>query len=174
LLVEEVQHSSRKLSEEVPRVSVAVIFRSEHYGGGNIFFSYVTFFPAEPGSLASRIDWLDNIYVKSMYQGQIITDFDEQNRRFETARFSLKKVMAQQVSMNEAENWVREVHVYGNPMMVFDGLTSVHAERVAQMTQEKVITIGDNNTRVHLSNCEHKCSCHPAKGRAVKSRWSIV
>ena len=29
-------------------------------------------------------------------------------------------------------------------------------------------------TWVHLSNCEHKCSCHPAQGRAVKSRWSIV
>lgn len=147
LLVDEVEPSNRQLSEKgAPRVSVAVTFRSEHYGGGSIFASYVTFFPGEPGSLTSRVDWLEDIYVKSMYQGQILTDFDEQNRRFENARFSLKKVLAQQVSMAEAENWVREVNVFGSPMMIIEGLTSVHAERVAHMTQEKVITIGEHNT----------------------------
>ena len=31
-----------------------------------------------------------------------------------------------------------------------------------------------NMIRVHLPNCEHKCSYHPAKGRVVKSSWSII
>lgn len=151
LLVEEVKPSTRKLNrDEVPRVSVAVMFRSNFGGENNVFSSYVTFFPSQPGSFSARVDWLENTYVKSMYQGEVITDFDEQTRRFETAQFSLKKILEKQVSMNDVGEWVRqEVVVYGNPTFLLDGnrLVSIHAERIAQMThQEKVINIGNNNT----------------------------
>ena len=81
-----------------------------------------------------------------MYKGEIITDFDEQNRRFDTAQFSLKKILDKQVSIDEVNDWVRqEVIVYGNPTLLLDGnkLVNIHAERIAQMThQEKVINIG--------------------------------
>jgi len=151
LLVEEVKPSTRILNhEEIPRVSVAVMFRSKYEGGNNVFSSYVTFFPSQPRSFSNRVDWLENTYVKSLYKGEIITDFDEQNRRFETAQFSLKKVLDKQISMNEVNEWVRqEVVVYGNPTLLLDGnkLVNIHAERIAQMThQEKVINIGNNNT----------------------------
>ena len=36
------------------------------------------------------------------------------------------------------------------------------------------IQLEDNVIWVHLPNCEHKCSDHPAKGKAVKSRRSLV
>lgn len=36
------------------------------------------------------------------------------------------------------------------------------------------VCIGYHVTRVHLPNSEHKCSYYPARGRVVKSRWSII
>ena len=150
LQVEEVQPSTRALGPEEPaRVSVAVMFRSEHEGESNIFSSYVTFYPGQRGSFASRIDWLENTYVKSMYQGEIVTDFDEQTRRFETARFSLRKVLGHEISMDQVNEYAQGLSVYGDPTFVLnvDGLLQIHAGRIAQMTiQEKVINIGNNNT----------------------------
>ncbi len=151
LLVEDVEPSDRALKlEEIPRVSVAVMFRSDYGGENNIFSSYVTFFPSQPGSFSSRVDWLENTYVQSMYHGEIITDFDEQNRRFETAKFSLKKILDKQISMTEVDEWTNHVvAIYGDPQLTLNtnGLVQVHAERINQVThQEKVINIGDNNT----------------------------
>ena len=148
LLVDEIKKSNRKLDKsELPMVSVAATFSTEKFSGGGVFCSYVTFFPSQKGSFESRINWLEDIYVQSMYQGQIITDFDEGNRHFNSAKFSLEKVFKKQVSVPQAEEWMHEVHIYGgNTMMFFDGLATVHAEKVAQMNQEKVINIGDNNT----------------------------
>ncbi len=148
LMVEEIKKSNRKLAmDDLPKVSVAVTFSTEKFAGGGVFCSYVTFFPSHKGSFESRINWLEAIYVESMYQGQIITDFDEGNRHFNAAKFSLEKVFKKQVSVPQAEAWIHGVHVYGgNTMMFFDSLTTVHAEKVAQMNQEKVINIGDNNT----------------------------
>ena len=154
LKVDAIRPSRRKPGrDEIPRVSVAVSFRSEELEdhskerkASNVFYSYVTFFPSQPGSLASRVDWLENIYVKSMYHGEIITDFDEQSRRFEGAVFSLKKVFEGKPTMDEAQAWVRGIHIHGDANFVLTGIAQVNAERVEHMTQDnRSYHIGDHS-----------------------------
>jgi hypothetical protein len=158
LMVEDLRPSTRSPRPgEIPRVSGAVSFRSKFEGKSNIFYSYVTFFPSQPGSLASRVDWLENIYVKSMYQGQVITDFDEHNHRFETAVFSLKKVLEHQVTIQEALEFTRTLIIHGDPNIVLKGIANINAERIVHLTQEKNISIGNiSNSIVNIeSTLEH-------------------
>jgi hypothetical protein len=155
LKVDELQPSTRKPGEdEIPRVSVAVSFRSKEFGASNIFYSYVTFFPSQPGSLASRVDWLENIYVKSMYHGEVITDFDEHSHRFEGAVFSLKKVFEGKPTMDEAQAWVRSIHIHGDANFVLTGIAQVNAERDVHMNQDNSVHISGNiiNSNVNIGS----------------------
>jgi hypothetical protein len=151
LLVEDIKPATRAESQkEIPRVSVAVMFRSNYQGGNNVFFSYVTFFPSKPGSFASRVDWLENTYVESMYKGEIITDFDEHKKWFETVQFGLHQILDKQISMKDVNEWVhQEVIVQGDATFLLDGsnLVNIHAERIDNVThQEKTINIGNGAT----------------------------
>jgi hypothetical protein len=127
------------------RVSVAVSFESAYEGRPEMYASYVTFYPGQPGSLQSRADWLENTYVKGMYQGRIVTDFDEQMRRFRGAVFSLHKVLNDQITFREVDGWSQGLNFYVNRLVV-QGLHQVHVERVEHMSQERVINLGHNNT----------------------------
>jgi hypothetical protein len=94
------------------RVSVAVTFESEHKGFPDTYASYVTFYPAVKDSLEKRKNWLENIYVKGMYQGKIVTDFDETERQFKNARFSLEKVMNHRINPDQVEEYLSEFQKY--------------------------------------------------------------
>jgi len=153
LKIDNIQPSARKPGQdEIPRVSVAVSFRSKEFGASNIFYSYVTFFPSQPGSLASRVDWLENIYVKSMYHGEIITDFDEHSHRFEGAVFSLKKVFEQKPTMVVVNQWVQNTTISGNPNIFLTGFAQINAERVENMTQDNRIYHIGNHTIVNIDS----------------------
>lgn len=107
LLVEEVYPGDRSRPQDLPfRVSVPVTFESRHEGRRAVYASYVTFYPGVRGSLEARTEWLENTYVKGMYQGRILTDFDEGMRQFEHARFSLSKVMGNMVSESAVRNYL--------------------------------------------------------------------
>jgi hypothetical protein len=97
----------------IPRISVTAVvtFTSEasEYEGLNA--SYVTFCPSEKGAINDAADWLERIYVKEAYKGQILTDFDEQTRRFRSrsVTFSLDRLLNGLVDRNDARQAFREV-----------------------------------------------------------------
>jgi hypothetical protein len=114
------KEDSPALQEITPRVSVAVSFMSdyEYPGHPQMYASYVTFFPGQKGSLENRAEWLENTYVKGLYQGRIITDFDEHSRRFANAVFGLKKINENRLNPEEIDSWRRR---FGQPY-VLEGL----------------------------------------------------
>jgi hypothetical protein len=86
LLVEEVWPASTQAArDEQLRVSVAITFQSAYEGREQTYASYVTFDPQQRHSLKEASDWLAEKYVEGMYQGRIVTDFDEHNIQPEKA-----------------------------------------------------------------------------------------
>lgn len=79
--------------EQSPLVSVAVSFEGEFRAEKGLFWSYVNFNPADAAEESQRIEWLHETYVRHSYKGKVITDFDEQQKRFPDAVFSLAKIM---------------------------------------------------------------------------------
>ena len=92
-------------------VSVAVSFesRSEQLGPpGMVWATYVTFFPGVEGSLQLRRDWLRDSYVGERYQGKVISDFDEQVPRFESAPFGLIRIFDGSLDADEIARTVSQ------------------------------------------------------------------
>ncbi len=83
--------------------------------------------------------------ITRTYGGRIVTDFDEQMRRFQGAVFSLHKILNDQVILGEVDTWSQPLNLHV-AHLVLQGLHQIHVERVQHMTQERVINIGNNNT----------------------------
>ena len=47
-----------------------------------IYAAYVSFFPGMPDAIRTAAEWLGEIYVHELLDGRVLTDFDEQVRRF--------------------------------------------------------------------------------------------
>jgi hypothetical protein len=112
LLVEELRPLPTPDLAQPFRVSVAASFISDYESPGwnRMYASYVTFYPQLQDSLERRIDWLENRYVKSRYQGQIVTDFDEREFHFPNVAFSLDKVMTNRLNTAETKQWLTAIH----------------------------------------------------------------
>ena len=57
---------------------------------------------------------------------------------------------------------------------IFYELTRSICPDCRRVIDAQILLREDKVFRVHLPNCEHKCSYHPANGRVVKSSWSII
>ncbi len=112
LSVEEVRPSPAAELTNPFRVSVAASFISDYESPGwnRMYATYVTFYPQLQGSLERRVDWLENRYVRSRYQGQIVTDFDEREFHFPNVAFSLDKVMTHSLNTTETKQWLTTIH----------------------------------------------------------------
>jgi hypothetical protein len=135
-------------ASQEPQVSVAASFISDYQGPGRMYATYVTFYPGRKHSLARRVDWLEEKYVKGLYQGQIVTDFDEQMRRFDTAVFSLKKLVNNGLDSKEVEQWWDRSGMNGwdSAQVVIHSVAQLHMEGIGGIKMEKVINIGNNAT----------------------------
>lgn len=92
-------------------VSVAVSFLSKFEGYKKTYATYVSFDPREDGAAEKAIKWLEDIYVVGKYKGLIVTDFDQQQKRFENAPFSLKKVMNLSLEQKEIKSIAKNSHI---------------------------------------------------------------
>ncbi len=144
LNVDEIRASDEftRVPPEGFEVSVGISFEGVVEQRPGVHASYVTFDPSVPGSAADAIDWLDNVYVKGLYQGQVITDFDEQMGRFAGAMFSLQKVMSNRLDDEQVRQWVQSVNVYGvDAERLLSHVSEVHIGRVETMSYEKKTTV---------------------------------
>lgn len=108
LNVEEVSKSQRPRSGVINNliVSVAVSFHGIFRNKEGIYWTYVNFNPSDPEDVEESLHWLEKVYVQKDYRGKIITDFDEQVRRFPHAIFSLEKIMDGRLSKEEIDPFI--------------------------------------------------------------------
>lgn len=146
LLVDEIYPHSPDVNKGSHRVSVAVSFLSNYEGKSEFYASYVTFYPNVHSSLKSRTEWLENVYVKGMYQGKIVTDFDQQMRRYRGATFSLEKIMNNKLQRSEMAGFVETLQINGNVDLLIENQNKIITEKVEHMTQNRTINISQGST----------------------------
>ena len=78
---------------EAGRVSVAASFLSAFEGSSKIYASYVTFDPSLPNARADAAQWLKEEYVERLYEGTLLTDFDQRAPLFANSLFTLDQVL---------------------------------------------------------------------------------
>ncbi|CAO3399389.1 hypothetical protein [Azospirillum palustre] len=133
---------------ERPEVTAGIMFESEYEGRASQYASFVTFDPSRRGDLRDATEWIESEYVSSLYRGRIILDFDEQVKRFESAKFSLQETLSGDIDDNELRNFLSQFRRLGSVeafiadyrklLLTKNGATIIIAE--------KVINIGDGNT----------------------------
>lgn len=83
-------------------VTAAVLFQGTVDRREGTFFVYSHFDPGERRSIDRTIDqcvdWMEHSYVKGLYDGEILTDFDEVTPRFQDVSFPVKTLMNPQMS----------------------------------------------------------------------------
>jgi hypothetical protein len=67
-----------------------------------IYAAFVSFYPRIPNAISLAARWLAEVYVAEVLDGRVLTDFDEQVRRFDDTIFSLEQVMGGRVSTTDA------------------------------------------------------------------------
>lgn len=126
-------------------VTVGVSFLSSFEGQNKVYASYATFDPSVRDSVSETAEWLEEVYVKGLYSGSVVTDFDEQMARFSDAAFSLKGVMQNELSKTAVQTFVNTVNVYGGDTThLFTSLQTiqnVHIERLEKMEQSGGVSI---------------------------------
>jgi hypothetical protein len=90
--VEEMKYSA-EIDHGYGVVSIAASFAAEINGKAAIYAAYATFDPGHKGGRRSAVDWLEEEYVRGLYKGEMLTDFDQQSPSFSDALFSLDDVM---------------------------------------------------------------------------------
>lgn len=95
LMVEELQLHGGPLDVAAElQVSVAVLFSCSRGHNAGTHLTYATFNPAGQEAAVQRCArWLDEVYVRELYRGRVLTDFDEQVPRFKRVEFGLRRVM---------------------------------------------------------------------------------
>ncbi len=74
---------------------------------GGIYAAYVSFSPGRPNTIRMAAEWLEDIYVHELLDGRVLTDFDEQVRRFAGTTFGLEEVMGGRISTVDTNRLLR-------------------------------------------------------------------
>jgi hypothetical protein len=143
LLVEELQRSV-EVSPGPVSVSAPVAFQSPD---GAVHAAYGNFRPGQPGSLERAVEWLEDTYVKHLFEGRVVTDFDEQVRRFGGADFSLEKVMDGRLDVQDAVAFAQRARLdERTTTVIVQRVEHLAVERIDTVTQDRVINIGAGAT----------------------------
>ncbi len=128
LLVEELKQRPNRQALDL-LVTVGVSFLSGFEGAQKMDASYATFDPSTTDSVSETAVWLEEVYVKGLYSGSVVTDFDEQMARFASATFSLNALMRNELNRAAVQTFVDTVNIYGGDAAgLFKG--GSHIERI--------------------------------------------
>lgn len=101
-----------------------------------IYAAFVSFFPGMPDAVNIAARWLAEIYVGDVLCGRVLTDFDEQVKRFHNTAFSLEQVMGGRISRVDAER-----------LLVRTGASEHDSRRFIQ----KIDTVNGDITNINIS-----------------------
>jgi hypothetical protein len=104
------EHTNPRIKITKYEVSIAVSFEGEFKGQQGVYITYATFNPSNRSSLAKTCKWIETFYVKSRYNGVIITDFDELYPKFPTAVFGLPDLMAGRLDSSRVSKFLQKYH----------------------------------------------------------------
>jgi hypothetical protein len=142
-------------AERLPRqeiygsVSVVASFVSDYQGFPQIYATYVTFDPGFERARDRAAEWLREDYVNGLYDGDIITDFDEQSPVYADALFSLAHCRS---SPDLVEQIMKFKELYGN----FD-LTALERYTFSYTKNEGDLMIKvENSQNVNVSAAKGK------------------
>jgi hypothetical protein len=93
LYIEVSELRTRRAMRRHGEVSVAASFLSAFEGTSKIYASYVTFDPGRRGARKGAAQWLKKEYVERLYEGSLLTDFDQRAPMFSDALFTLDQVL---------------------------------------------------------------------------------
>jgi hypothetical protein len=110
LMVEEIV-PTKKAAEEMFLVSGCITFQMTTPKVMSTFAAFASFDPAERGAISSAAEWLEEIYVGDLFDGIVLTDFDQQVRRFSGAVFGLEHIMNGTVPLREAEDALARMRI---------------------------------------------------------------
>ena len=93
----------------IPSVSAVVSFISRNELWKGLYASFVTFDAGLQGALEEFAEWLEKIYIQASYNGRVVSDFDQQMKRFSGASFSLEKLLTATTTIREAKETYNEI-----------------------------------------------------------------
>lgn len=112
------------------------------YEPSGAYASYASFNPRLPGALDHASAWLEEVYVKGIYEGTVVTDFDEQLAHFSEATFSLSHVLNNRLDAPAVQTFIETVQIDGADLgNLFAGLQRIehlNIERVEKMENKKI------------------------------------
>lgn len=127
-------------------VSAAVGFSTEDRHS-SLFATYTTFMNGDESSLRDSVEWLNDVYVRKTFRGTVVTDFDQQSRRFAGAVFSLDSLLRISVDLARASSVVLEVSDAEAARKVVQFLKKASEVKVeANVTNNNTVIIGGKAT----------------------------
>ncbi len=101
------RHHRIQVQQDGHVVSVAVSFFGTSKGRQDFYSAYVTFNPADDVDRRRSCEWLERDYIRGLYQGEVVTDFDEVMTKFPDARFGLPVVMSGRLDLERALEFLK-------------------------------------------------------------------
>jgi hypothetical protein len=87
-------------------VTGALGFRANQEGREQLLATFTSFINGDPLSLQEAVEWIEQIYVKDVFHGSVVTDFDQQSTRFAGAIFSIDSLFGNSVDVERARELV--------------------------------------------------------------------
>jgi hypothetical protein len=140
--------------KEPGQVSVAASFLSAFEGASKIYASYVTFDPGRRGARLGAANWLKEEYVEKLYEGSLLTDFDQRAPLFANALFTLDQVLS---SPDLAAKIDKLKHLYGAfDWAQLDRFSYIEHEGDLIVTNNTITVTNSSNVVIqsHLSNAQ--------------------
>jgi hypothetical protein len=126
------------------RVSVPISFQG---ADGSVNAAYANFWAGETHGVDRAARWLEDIYVRQLYKGTVITDFDEQVSWFAKAELALETVMAGTLDPQRAGAVARRLGLGEHMTTVIIERVELNgtltAGRIETVSQDRVINIGE-------------------------------
>jgi len=121
-------------------VTGAVGFRTKEHSRDKLLTTYTSFVNGSWPSLREATAWLEEVYVGAVFDGEVLTDFDQQATRFANAVFSLDNLRGNAVDIPRARTVV--IRIAGSEVgeRLFKHLSRSNVKVEARMRD--VITIG--------------------------------
>ncbi|RTM00423.1 hypothetical protein EJV44_03770 [Ancylobacter aquaticus] len=89
------------------QVSVAASFVSGYEGQPRIYASYVTFDPAIAKAKQEAAEWMKQEYVERLYDGRLLTDFDQRAPTFSDSIFTMDQLLGSTDLARQVDELVR-------------------------------------------------------------------
>jgi nucleoside phosphorylase len=159
-------------------VTAAVTFRGEVHGRQGDYFTYGYFNPAQPGGIEQCVEWIKNRYVAGLYNGQVLTDFDEQSSWFEDSHPVISLRYATSPDTPAQELAARVQAAFGIPQQAFlrqQAALSIHGDvSIVNVTGPDNIVLSQSPGSTMDQPRKPRTSSTAAKGKEASHRAVVL